>query len=188
MGKGPSDREREATRIAAPTNRLYNRLIFAAILVVLALAGVIIASAVISKVTPQDETDRPPRTMTVDLAGTSFTLEVARTEAQRRQGLSDRESLADDAGMLFAFRSSERRTFHMEDCLIPLDIIFLDDQGTVTQIQTLPPPEGSRVPRVTSIQPARYVIEIHGGRAKAIGLSEGDTVNIDAARLAGHVE
>ena len=57
--------------------------------------------------------------------GTSVSVELARTDAERARGLMDRRELAPDAGMLFLFDETAEHPFWMKNTLIPLDMIFI---------------------------------------------------------------
>ncbi len=104
----------------------------------------------------------------------SFTVEIADTPDAIRQGLMFRESLAPDAGMLFDFGDVRPASMWMKNTLIPLDMLFMNDNGQVIAIarNAVPGSHRSLGPGV----PVRAVLEIPGGRAKALGITPGDTV------------
>ena len=58
-------------------------------------------------------------------------MEVARTQEQRRVGLSGRDTLPADAGMLFVFQPPRKACLWMKDTKIPLQAFFLDSKGGV---------------------------------------------------------
>src|SRR5687768_2066853 len=72
--------------------------------------------------------------------GTTVTLEIADTEAERQRGLMHRESLAAQAGMLFVFDKPGFYPFWMQNCRIALDIVWLDDKFNVVSIAESVPP------------------------------------------------
>ena len=106
-----------------------------------------------------------------------FELEIAATGVERQRGLMDRESLAENAGMLFVFPEERFLSFWMKNTLIPLDILYMDAEGTVIDIQTMLPEPGvpdSELMTYPSAAPARFALEINAGVAELLGLEVGD--------------
>lgn len=103
-----------------------------------------------------------------------FTVEVARTVEQQAQGLMFRESLAPNEGMIFPFSPPRPASFWMRNTLIPLDMIFIRADGTIARIaaNTVPLSEDS----VAVGEPVAAVLEIAGGRAAELGITEADRV------------
>ena len=106
--------------------------------------------------------------------GESFTVEVADDAAERSRGLMFRESLDPAAGMLFVYESPRRASFWMKNTLIPLDIIYIQADGTVLSIARNTTPL-SEAP-IPSGGPVVGVLELAGGRAAEIGLLPGDKI------------
>ncbi|MGA9421256.1 MAG: DUF192 domain-containing protein, partial [Rhodanobacteraceae bacterium] len=116
---------------------------------------------------------------TVAIDGQRFTAELAEDDATRRRGLMDREKMAPDHGMLFVFPGSAVRTFWMKNTKIPLDMLFFDDQRKLINVQQrVPPCLSDPCPLYSSAGPARYVLELNGGQADAIGAKPGDELRI----------
>ena len=107
----------------------------------------------------------------------TFTVEIAETDATREHGLMLRTSLAPDAGMLFDFHHGEIATFWMQNTLIPLDMVFIGEDGVVRTIHTNARPLDTTP--IPSSAPVRFVLEIPGGRADEIGLKVGDKMTED---------
>ena len=63
-----------------------------------------------------------------------FTVELADTPAERSRGLMFRESMPADHGMLFDFQAEQPVAFWMKNTPLPLDMVFIDDAGTVVQV------------------------------------------------------
>lgn len=74
------------------------------------------------------------KTITIKIGDRTIQAEVANSEEEHEQGLSNRKYLSENHGMLFIFDTQETRGFWMKDTLIPLDIIFIDDELTVTEV------------------------------------------------------
>ena len=111
----------------------------------------------------------------------TYSVDMAVTEPERRQGLSGREFMAQDAGMLFVFEDEQPRQFWMKDMRFPLDIIWIDGQcrlvGVSADVPTPPPnADDADIPRAPSNLPARYVLELNAGEWARAALSEGDLI------------
>jgi uncharacterized protein len=104
-------------------------------------------------------------------------VEIARTDPERARGLMNRASLAEDAGMLFLFDESEEHGFWMKNTLIPLDMIFIDDEGRIVGIVERAEPRSERSRTVG--RPSRYVLEVNGGWSRAHGVAAGDRVRFE---------
>ncbi|MBT8415369.1 MAG: DUF192 domain-containing protein [Boseongicola sp.] len=118
----------------------------------------------------------------VDLRGdwgqARFTVEVADDPAERSQGLMNRESMARSTGMLFVYDHPQRVAFWMRNTLIPLDMIFLDDTGTVQRVhENAIPLDETAIPGGDNIQ---YVLEINAGLSALFGIDEGSVLRHSA--------
>ena len=103
-----------------------------------------------------------------------FTVELAETPAQLEQGLMFRPSLAADAGMLFDFKQPTVATMWMRNTLIPLDMLFVDRDGTIVGIAARTVPGSDAI--IAAPAPVRAVIELNGGTAARLGIRPGDRV------------
>jgi uncharacterized membrane protein (UPF0127 family) len=106
----------------------------------------------------------------------AFTIEWAVTADERERGLMYRKSMPKDHGMLFDFQTEQSVAFWMRNTYLPLDMLFIDGAGTVKRIEHKATPLSDRI--IPSGAPVRYVFEINGGMADALGISEGDKVTI----------
>ncbi len=115
------------------------------------------------------------RSDTVHLRGdwgtARFTVEVANNARDRARGLMGRPSMPMGSGMLFVYHRTGPLAFWMRNTLIPLDIIYMDETGTVVDIaHNAKPLDETALP---SKKPGRYVLEINGGLARALGIQAG---------------
>ena len=97
---------------------------------------------------------------------------VADTSDRRYTGLSDTDSLAPDEGMWFVHPEEGRQAYVMRGMSFPLDIIFVDANGTVTRVVHADV-EGTDAPYEAR---AKYVLEVNRGWANRTGLEAGDRV------------
>ncbi|MEK6964301.1 MAG: DUF192 domain-containing protein [Nanoarchaeota archaeon] len=105
-----------------------------------------------------------------------FKIEIVDTPALREKGLMNRSYLAEDQGMLFVFDREQVLTFWMKDTLIPLDILFIDQNERVVDIQTMGLCLEEPCPGYISRKPAQYALEINAGMAQRYGIQEGDSL------------
>ncbi len=104
-----------------------------------------------------------------------FKVEIADDDAERQHGLMGRKSLAPDRGMLFDFQEEREQSFWMKNTLIPLDIIYIAEDGTIVSIAAMTTPMSEQ--SIPSNGPASGVLEIAGGRAGELGIAPGDKVS-----------
>lgn len=149
-----------------------------------------------------DEDGKPIEIVT--LAGEEYKLDLAADDETRIQGLSGREKIEDDEGMLFVFPRADLLQFVMRDCLVDIDIIFIDTRGKITAMHEMkveeprrpdePKPEDPtkqrdpyewRLKRYSSRFDAQFAIELRGGALKEMDppLKVGDVVPLDLKRL-----
>ena len=110
--------------------------------------------------------------VTIESAGQTLTVEVARTEAQRERGLMERKNLGPRDGMIFVFDRDDHLTFWMKNTPTPLSIAFLSAEGKVLQIEDMVPFSESIT---RSRRAARYALEMRQGAFTELGVTEGDT-------------
>ncbi len=101
-----------------------------------------------------------------------FSVEVVSTPQARADGLMYRTSLPADGGMLFNFGKAEPVSMWMKNTAIPLDMLFIRADGTITNIVERTVPQ-SLIP-VASSEPVPFVLEINGGVSARLGIRAGD--------------
>lgn len=107
----------------------------------------------------------------------AFNAEVAATERQGKTGLMHRTSLANNAGMLFPIPPGEIVWMWMKDTEIPIDMIFIGMDNTITKIAAHNKPHDETP--VQSDGLIRAVLEINDGMATKSGIAVGDKVDYD---------
>ncbi|SOE08357.1 hypothetical protein SAMN05877838_0070 [Hoeflea halophila] len=132
---------------------------------------VFFAAPAIAKVLP---TDPEPLVIETGSGPVEFSVELALTPADRASGLMNRTSMAADHGMLFKFDQTRKVLMWMKNTPLPLDMLFIDESGTVVRIAERTEPYSETI--IPSVSPVRYVLELNGGTASPRGISVGDLV------------
>lgn len=111
--------------------------------------------------------------ISIKIADKTYTVSVARTDEEKEKGLMGVETLPENEGMLFDYTDDPQTeiSFWMKDTLIPLDIIFINNQGIVAAIaQGEPESEEAIVCEADENELLFYVLEVNSGS----GIKEGD--------------
>lgn len=103
-----------------------------------------------------------------------FRVEIAKDEATRERGLMFRRFMGADRGMLFEFPTNEPVGFWMRNTYIPLDMLFIAPDGTVTRVAEDAQPLSETI--IPSGGPCVGVLELNAGEAEKIGVKVGDKV------------
>ncbi|MDX8478769.1 DUF192 domain-containing protein [Mesorhizobium sp. VK24D] len=101
----------------------------------------------------------------------SFSIEIADTSDEREAGLMFRKDMADDHGMLFVFETPGEVTFWMKNTPMPLDLVFVGQDGKIKAIKRGEPESEAIIP---AGQPVSFVLELKAGTAAKDGLKDGD--------------
>ncbi len=111
----------------------------------------------------------------------TFLISVARTPEEMQKGLSGRNSLPKDQGMIFVFEQPGDPAFWMKDMKFPLDMVFINNDKIVSIAKNAKPAEANdeNPPLYTAGQQVDKVLEINGGLADEYKLKVGDTVKLE---------
>jgi uncharacterized membrane protein (UPF0127 family) len=96
--------------------------------------------------------------------------EVANTMGSRSQGLMQRKSMAQGAGMVFVFDELATHCMWMKNTLIPLSVAFIDERGEIVNIADMQPLDETTH---CATRPARYALEMNQGWFKKRGVTPG---------------
>lgn len=124
---------------------------------------------------PATVTDVPLPPVETGTMAASFRFEIANTPALREQGLSGRAEVPSGYGMLFVFDQPGSYGFWMKDMLVPIDMIWLSDDGTILGIDEAVSPATYPTP-FHPPQPVRLVLETKAGEARAQGWGIGTRI------------
>lgn len=131
-----------------------------------------------------------PETIAWTLGDQTFNLELAIDSETRTQGLSDRQSIADDGGMLFKFPSPVKTQFVMRRCYVPIDLVFIDEDGYIDSLhamEVIEPIGGARWKNPFTGYPTAgsilYAVELKGGKIAELGFKRGEKLVIPESVL-----
>ena len=121
-----------------------------------------------------------PHKRYLTINGQKIEIEIADTSAKRRQGLSNRQSLPPNQGMLFIFDNYARTNFWMKDMRFPIDIIWIRDDQIIGIEKNIPIPDSQILKRYTPNRPINYVLEVNAGYSDKNNIKIGDRIkNLD---------
>ncbi len=105
-----------------------------------------------------------------------FSAEVVSLPGDQYEGLSNRDKLAVDKGMIFLFPMADDRSFVMRDMRFPLDIIFIRNHRVINLYHNLPPEGAATTNTYHSGGAADAVLEINAGRSSACHIGVGSEI------------
>ncbi|OGZ70368.1 MAG: hypothetical protein A2904_00605 [Candidatus Staskawiczbacteria bacterium RIFCSPLOWO2_01_FULL_33_9] len=108
-----------------------------------------------------------------------FDVQLAQNAIDKTKGLMFQKSLEQNRGMLFLFDKEAKYSFWMQNTLIPLDIIWINENKRVVFIsESNQPCTWSSCPSITPTADAKYVLELNSGVVQKIGLKLGNELSL----------
>ena len=115
--------------------------------------------------------------------GNTLKVEIAESKDARNKGLSGRDSLATDSGMLFIFDKADKYPFWMKGLKFPLDFIWIRNNIVVDFLQNIKQPEPNQQDSTLTVYapkiPVDMVLEVNAGIIDRFGIKEGDVIRIE---------
>ncbi len=109
----------------------------------------------------------------IKINGNAWNVEIAADDTSRTNGLSNRKALYNRGGMLFVFDRMANQSFWMKDMLIPIDMIFFDNNWKIVLIESNLQPNS--FPKIFGNKvKSQYILEVNAGEAVSYGLAVGD--------------
>lgn len=109
--------------------------------------------------------------VTIEIGERKYKVREAKTEEEKKKGLQGVLELPEDEGMLFYFDPPEDVTMWMKDTIIPLDIVFINDDEEVVYVGEGIPDSKAQL----TVQNTAYVLEVNRGS----GIKEGDELEFE---------
>lgn len=113
----------------------------------------------------------------IEINSNKIYVEIAENPEKQYKGLSFREKLAQDQGMLFVFDNKQIRSFAMRNMSFPLDIIWINENKIVKIDKNLPPEGRITSHTYTSQEAIDRVLEVNGGLSDKLDIKTGDSIN-----------
>jgi uncharacterized membrane protein (UPF0127 family) len=95
---------------------------------------------------------------------------IAATDEQRSRGLMHVRNMPESTGMLFLYDYDARLSMWMKNTFIPLDILFVRADGTVSSIAYDTEPQSLK--SIAALEPVRYVLELNAGVAEKLSIDQ----------------
>ena len=118
----------------------------------------------------------------IKIGETEIMVEVAKSDAKKHNGLSEREKLDVGVGMFFVFDSASKYSFWNKDMLFPIDIVWIKDSQVVDVSENMPDFKTSPNYTVTSQSEANFVLEVNAGFVKEKNIKIGDKVEVQLSQ------
>lgn len=122
---------------------------------------------------------RNPLVTKVTINNYVFTVDVAVTSAEKERGLSFRNSLPNNHGMLFPYDNAQQYRFWMKDMKFPIDILWIRDKTVVDITKNAAVETDSELTVYAPRAPADTILEINAGLSDELGIKIGDRIAID---------
>ena len=147
-----------------------------------------------SKLVMLEKSDAGLPVIGLQVGDTRYAMELATTDTTRARGMGGRGTFPAGTGMLFVNPGDQVRRYWMVDCLVDIDVAFIDRFGRITAMHRMKaePPRGSgerydrysaRLKRYSSRRPARYALELPSGELSRLGLKVGRIVPLPHGQL-----
>jgi uncharacterized membrane protein (UPF0127 family)/peptidoglycan/LPS O-acetylase OafA/YrhL len=117
--------------------------------------------------------EKPPKQDRLKIGDKIIVIEMAKTDSARQKGLSGRDNLDKDSGMLFVFDKPDRYAFWMRDMRFGLDFIWLKDHKVVYLSTNVFPPSTLYPP-----MPVDHVLEVNAGFVQQNHIEVGDKIEL----------
>lgn len=113
------------------------------------------------------------------IGGVSFTLEIADTRLKQIRGLTRRESIPENYGMVYVLDAPSRYAYWMKEMLFATDVVWLDAFYRVIDLEAGITPQ--TYPKIYEPdQPALFVLELPAGSIQKAGIRPDGTVDLSA--------
>jgi uncharacterized protein len=122
-------------------------------------------------------------TIKVWLGDQELTAEIAREQVQIATGMMVRTNMPENEAMLFVFPNTDRRSFYMRNCVVPLSAAYIDPGGVILEIINLQPHDETGV--LSKSASVQFVLEVPQGWFQRHNVSPGAVIRTERGSLTG---
>lgn len=124
----------------------------------------------------------PSATNLLKIKDLTIKVEIADSDSERQRGLSGRQALATDSGMLFIFPERKKYVFWMKGMSFPLDFVWIKDAKVADIIKNIPnPSQGQSDGELLRYAPNTEIdmlLEVNAGFVDKTGIKVGDPIEL----------
>ena len=102
-----------------------------------------------------------------------FKVKIQTSPKETQEGMMNKKFDKTFNGMFFVMKNQEH-CFWMRNCIIPLDIIFIDNDVITKIHHNCPPCESNSCKSYCG--EGNFILELEGGTCKELGIKKGDVV------------
>jgi uncharacterized protein len=133
-----------------------------------------LACAPLVRAEAQEAARIEPLSIVSETTATIFSTEIADTDELRSRGLMFRHVLPQDRAMLFDFGKPRPAAMWMKNTYIPLDMLFVREDGTIAALAENTEPFSTQT--ISVEEPVKGVVELAAGTVKRLGIKRNDRV------------
>ncbi|MFC1691247.1 DUF192 domain-containing protein [Nanoarchaeota archaeon] len=152
-----------------PENKLFNLSNIILIIIVISF-GFLVFSIFMWNGSKEDMPNK------VIIGDNTIFVELAQTREDHSKGLMNKTNLPEDNGMLFIFSKPRSVNLWMKNTLIPLDMIFIDEDNVIVNIETAQPCKEDPCKEFSSKVGVKFVLEVNAGYADNHNIKQGDEI------------
>lgn len=121
------------------------------------------------------------QTMKLYVGAEVVTAELALTQLQVATGMMFRKEMGENEGMLFVFARPHRTSFYMKNTLLPLNVAYIDSEGTILELLELEPL--NETPADAKTENVQFVLEMNKGWFKRHNVGVGSIITCEKGKL-----
>ncbi|MDD3284140.1 MAG: DUF192 domain-containing protein [Patescibacteria group bacterium] len=119
-----------------------------------------------------------PEVAKIVISSYVINVELAKTDIQKSKGLSNRDNLCENCGMLFLFDELKLHNFWMGEMRFPLDILYIKDYEIVEIFKNIPVFTDNDYTRIYPTKNANKVLELNANWCDKNNIKVGDKINL----------